>query len=66
MGETNNTQTLKGLGAGLSWRAAQGHELSATWSRRLGSNPGANPNTGADSDGTRTLNRLWLSATLNF
>jgi hypothetical protein len=40
--------------------------MSATWSRRLGHNPAANPNTGADSDGTRTLNRLWLSASLNF
>jgi len=48
----NNTQTLQGLGLGLNWRAAKGHELSATWSRRMGSNPSANPNTGADSDGT--------------
>jgi hemolysin activation/secretion protein len=61
-----NNQTLKGVGLGLSWRAAQGHELSATWSRRLGHNPAANASTGADSDGTRTLNRFWLSAALNF
>ncbi|NBO77682.1 MAG: hypothetical protein EBV28_11970 [Betaproteobacteria bacterium] len=61
-----NTQTLKGLGVGLTWRAATGHELAATWSRRQGYNAAANPNTGADSDGTRTLNRLWLSAALNF
>ena len=61
-----NTQTLKGLGVGLTWRAATGHELAATWSRRQGHNTAANPNTGADADGTRTLNRLWLSAALNF
>ena len=61
-----NNQTLKGVGMGLSWRAAQGHELSATWSRRLGHNPAANTSTGADSDGTRNLNRFWLSAALNF
>jgi hemolysin activation/secretion protein len=61
-----NTQTLQGKGLSLSWRSPQGHELSATWSRRHGINPGANPSTGADSDGTRTLNRLWLSAALNF
>jgi hemolysin activation/secretion protein len=61
-----NTQSLKGLGLTLNWRDTQGRELSATWSRRQGSNPAANPNTGADSDGTRTLNRLWLSAALNF
>lgn len=61
-----NRQTLQGVGLALSWRSLQGHELSATWSRRSGHNPAANPNTGADSDGTRTLNRLWLSAALNF
>jgi hemolysin activation/secretion protein len=63
---TLNNQTLKGVGLGLSWRAAQGHELSATWSRRVGHNPAANASTGADSDGTRNLNRFWLSAALNF
>ncbi|MEY4732616.1 MAG: hypothetical protein RLZZ464_682 [Pseudomonadota bacterium] len=63
---STNTQTLKGAGLSLSWRTLQGHELSATWSRRHGSNPAAHPSTGADSDGTRTLNRLWLSDALNF
>lgn len=62
----NNAQTLQGLGLSLNWRSLQGHELSATWSRRSGQNSAANPSTGADSDGTRTLNRLWLSAALNF
>ena len=61
-----NTQSLKGLGLSVNWRDMQGRELSATWSRRHGSNPIANPSTGPDSDGTRTLNRLWLSAALNF
>ena len=63
---TVNTQSLQGTGLSLSWRSLQGHELAATWSRRQGSNPAAHPSTGADSDGTRTLNRLWLSAALNF
>ena len=61
-----NTQSLKGTGLSLAWRSVQGHELAATWSRRSGQNPAANPSTGADSDGTRTLNRLWLSAALNY
>lgn len=61
-----NTQSLKGLGLNLNWRDTQGREVNATWSRRQGSNPAANASTGADSDGTRTLNRLWLSAALNF
>lgn len=63
---TVNTQSLQGKGLTLSWRSLQGHELAATWSRRAGQNPAAHPSTGADSDGTRTLNRLWLSAALNF
>lgn len=63
---TINTQSLHGTGLSLSWRSVQGHELSATWSRRSGQNPAANTSTGADSDGTLTLNRLWLSAALNF
>jgi hemolysin activation/secretion protein len=62
----NNAQNLQGLGLSLNWRSLQGHQMSATWSRRLGHNPAANPNTGTDTDGTRTLNRLWLSAALNF
>lgn len=63
---TVNTQSLQGKGLSLNWRSLQGHELAATWSRRSGQNPAAHPSTGADSDGTRTLNRLWLSAALNF
>lgn len=63
---TVNTQSLQGKGLSLSWRSLQGHEVATTWSRRHGRNPAAHPSTGADSDGTRTLNRLWLSAALNF
>lgn len=63
---TANTQSLQGMGLSLSWRSVQGHEMAATWSRRSGQNPAANTSTGADSDGTLTLNRLWLSAALNF
>ncbi len=63
---TLNGQTLQGGGLSLSWRSPQGHELSATWSRRLGSNPAAHSTTGADSDGTRTLQRVWLAASLSY
>lgn len=63
---STNNQTLQGVGLSLNWRDTEGRELTATWSRRMGHNPAANPTTGADSDGTRTLNRLWLSAALNF
>jgi hemolysin activation/secretion protein len=61
-----NAQHLQGVGLSMTWRDTQGHEISATWSRRQGVNPATNTTTGADSDGTRILNRLWLSAALNF
>ena len=60
-----NTLPLQGVGLSVSWQGGQGKELSATWSRRQGANPSATA-TSTDSDGTRTLNRLWLSAALNF
>ena len=60
-----NTLPLQGVGLSVSWQGGQGKELSATWSRRQGANPSATT-TSTDSDGTRTLNRLWLSAALNF
>ena len=60
-----NTLPLQGVGLSVSWQGGQGKELSATWSHRQGANPSATT-AGADSDGTRTLNRLWLSAALNF
>ena len=63
---TANAQYLQGVGLTLSWRAPQGLELAGTLSHRQGNNPGANTTTGADSDGTLTLNRFWLSATMNF
>lgn len=61
-----NVQSLQGHGLTLSWRSRQGHDISATWSRRQGVNPAANPTTGADSDGTLKVHRLWISASLNF
>lgn len=61
-----NSQTLKGIGLNVTWRSLHGPELSATWSRRQGVNPAASALSGVDSDGTRILNRLWLSASLIF
>ena len=63
---STNFQTLQGKGLGVNWRSIEGLEVAATWSSRSGQNPAAHPTTGADSDGTRRLNRLWLSAALNF
>lgn len=61
-----NLQSLYGIGLSVNWHDTKGREVSATLSRRMGVNPSANTTTGADSDGTLILNRLWLSAALNF
>lgn len=61
----SNAQALKGLGASIQWQNKAGLDVTATWSRRHGSNPSADL-TGLDIDKTRVINRLWLSAALRF
>lgn len=61
-----NRLSLRGHGLSLNWQGEPGLDLQATWSRRMGSNPLANANNGMDTDGTRMINRLWLSATARF
>jgi hemolysin activation/secretion protein len=60
-----NVQSLQGLGASMQWQTEPGLTLNATWSHRRGSNPLANA-AGQDSDQTRVINRLWLSAAVSF
>ena len=64
-----NTYTLDGAGMVLSWRNSAGAAVQATYAKRLADNP--NPittpgNYGADQDGTRTVDRFWISASLAF
>lgn len=56
---------LRGHGLSAAWQGPAGLALKATWARRSGSNPMTTA-SGADGDGTRRLNRLWLSASLSF
>jgi hemolysin activation/secretion protein len=65
-GTAPNNVTLQGFGVSLTYKPLPTTELRATLARRIGSNPLANTTTGADGDGTHTLNRLWLNATLSF
>jgi hemolysin activation/secretion protein len=60
-----NEITLKGAGVSASWIAPFGLSLSATYTRRNGSNPNPTSN-GADQDGTLKKNRFWLQATMPF
>ena len=63
---TPNVQTFEGYGAGISWKGPKNLSISAIWSRRIGDNPNPNLGTGNDQDGTKILNRYWLSASLPF
>lgn len=57
-----NTGTLKGTGLGLSWTQAGNFVVRATWARRIGDNPFANPLNGKDQDGSLDKDRIWLTA----
>lgn len=60
-----NDVTLKGAGLALAWNGPHNTQWRATWARRIGSNPNPTP-AGLDQDGSKTLNRIWLSASLYF
>ncbi|MCX7246445.1 MAG: ShlB/FhaC/HecB family hemolysin secretion/activation protein [Burkholderiales bacterium] len=61
-----NQTSLKGAGLGLSWSQPGSFTLRAVWARRIGDNPLASATTGADGDGSLSLNRFWLSAVVFF
>ncbi len=56
---------LRGRGMSLAWQAPYGWTPKFTWSRRNGENPQPTA-AGTDSDGTRKLDRYWLSLTRTF
>jgi hemolysin activation/secretion protein len=57
-----NRYALSSAGLGLSFAPSSKMALRMSASQRLTANPGANPLTGADSDGTLARTRLWVSA----
>ena len=64
-GQELATQALHGQGLSLIWQTEPGLDFSVTWSRRRGQHPNSDAN-GLDSDQTRVINRMWLSATVRF
>lgn len=62
---TEGAYILKGLGASLRWIVSPIFLLDATWAHRLGNNPNPLVN-GADQDGTRDENRLWVRGSFRF
>ena len=60
-----NDYNLQGYGLSVTWQAAQNLDMKATWSQRIDNNPAA-ISRGNDSDGTKKINRIWLSAAVTF
>lgn len=58
---TPNTYTLKGWGAAVSYNYNNWLSIKFTVARPVGSNPGANPVTGFDGDGTNRSVRYWFN-----
>ncbi len=56
---------LKGYGLSATWQGPYGLVTRLTWARRSGANPQPTA-TGTDGDGTRKLNRFWLTASIPF
>jgi hemolysin activation/secretion protein len=61
-----NDFTLKGAGLSLAWQNFNGTDVKLTLARRILTNPIANASTGADTDGTLRLNRVWINANVAF
>ncbi len=57
---------LRGSGLSVAWSGRSGVAVRAIYARRLGNNPNANTTTGMDGDGSRRLNRFWLTASASF
>lgn len=63
---TPNHYGLDGIGLGLAFLIPGKLAIHATVAHGLGGNPGANPLTGKDSDGTRDKVRAWVNASVFF
>lgn len=60
-----NEVTLQGFGLTASWVGPYQSSIQLSWARRIGSNPSA-PKNGRDQDGSLSLNRFWLVASMGF
>ena len=58
---TPNRYKLKGLGVGYVYNYNSKTTLKLALASRLGTNPGANPKTGLNSDGTSGRLRAWIN-----
>jgi hemolysin activation/secretion protein len=60
------TYELEGVGVGLAWQPTRDFAASLLLASKVGTNPGANSITGADSDAKNGRMRVWVSANYQF
>ncbi|MES9855540.1 MAG: ShlB/FhaC/HecB family hemolysin secretion/activation protein [Sedimenticola sp.] len=63
---TPNSYNLHGYGIGIKVTQQNSYDISLTWARRTGKNPARDAVTGNDADGSRDLDRFWITALYNF
>lgn len=63
LSDAPNRVALRGAGLTVSWQASNGLDLKATLARRIGANPNPTAN-GMDQDGSRVMNRWWLTLSI--
>jgi hemolysin activation/secretion protein len=64
-----NEVALKGAGIAFNWQVQNNLAVKTVWARRRGTNPNASVEVdklGTDTDGTKVMNRFWISANLDF
>ena len=58
-----NHYRIGGVGAGINWWVQPSTSVRLLWAHKLGGNPGAS-SSGRDSDGRRSVDRLWLQLSM--
>jgi hemolysin activation/secretion protein len=63
---SKNNLAYKGAGLQLGWYGPKNINIKAVWAHRIGENPFPVEATGHDQDGTKKMDRFWLSASIPF
>ena len=62
----NNNLLYRGYGLSALWQGPYNSTYKLVWAHRLGDNPNPNAATGRDQDGTKRVDRYWLSVSGGF
>ena len=62
----NNNLLYRGYGLSALWQGPYNSTYKVAWAHRLGDNPNPNAATGRDQDGTKHVDRYWLSVSGGF